>query len=130
MMIYLKTNNELYLATSQFKYYDSDKPGEFIFKVIQPLFGTYDAEKKIFTNFNSKQYYEIIDKQIIDTDKRIGFYNLTKLSDLQKEFATEDLEKIVTKYFDKYKDLGYYYSGIVLSAFNYAEFKKIIDSKK
>lgn len=119
--------DKLYLATSVFKYYAGEK--KYIFKVIQPLFGTYDEEKKLFQNFNGKEYYEILDKKIIQTDLRVGFYNLVKLSSLEDEFHTDNLEQIVSMYFEKYKNIGYLFDGICLSSFDYEVLKMIRDGK-
>lgn len=117
---------ELYLATSVFKYYIDEE--RFIFKVIQPLFGTYDEERKIFKNFNGKEYYEIINKKVTHTQERIGFYNLEKLLVLEKEFDTESLEEIVPRYFEKYKGEGYYFDGISITSFQYINFDEFLHS--
>lgn len=117
--------DKLYLATSVFKYYGDDN--RFIFKVIQPLFGTYDKKTKKFTNFNKREYYEILDKHILESDERIGFYNLTKLVDLEEKYGTDDLEVIVEKYFLEHKDDGYEYNGISLVTFDYTSVKALLE---
>ena len=60
--------DKLYLATSVFKYYGEDN--HFIFKVIQPMFGTYNRKTRKFTNFNKKEYYEILDKHILELNRK------------------------------------------------------------
>ena len=116
--------NELYFATSVFKYYAGDN--NLIFKVIQPMFGTFDKENKVFTNFNKKEYFEIIDKRITLSDERIGFYNLVKLSTLEEEYNTKSLDVIVTKFFERYKNYGYHYDGVSLIGFDYLNLNNII----
>lgn len=119
---------DLYLATSVFKYCGDDN--NFIFKVIQPMFGTYDKVTKKFTNFNKKEYYEILDKHILDGDERIGFYNLTKLKDLEEKYDTNDLATIVEKYFAEYKNNGYEYRGVSLVTFDYSAVKILLEARE
>ena len=117
---------KLFLATSAFKYYIDEE--RFIFKVIQPMFGTYDEETKVFRNFNGKEYYEILNKKVTRTDERIGFYNLENLVVLEEKFNTDSLEKIVPQYFEKYKGEGYYFDGVTLTDFEYVTFHEFLHS--
>lgn len=117
-------NDQLFLATSAFKYYIGD--GRVVYKVIQPLFGTYDEKEKIFSNFNGKNYYEITDKRVLKSNERIGFYNLVSFSSLIEKYHTNQLEEIVTRYFDEYKRDGYLYDGCSLIVLDYVLYQELL----
>ncbi len=118
---------DLFFATSVFKYYAGE--GVYLFKVIQPLFGTYDEDEKVFTNFNGKQYYEILDKRITKGEERIGFYHLEKLVSLEEKFHTQELSSLVSLYFEQYRRDGFLYDSICLSRFDYEILREIVFQK-
>lgn len=82
------------------------------YKVIGPMMGT--IENNIFINTHDRKYYSIDNPNTsIKKDIRYAYYNSISLQEAKEKYKTDNIEELVSKYYETYKKQNANYYVIV-----------------